>query len=296
MRRKHRSPYLALAVMSSLVGACSKAEEKSAEKSEQSTDTAAVSTSGLPAAEGKPVATSDDAQSAGGSEPTKRYEIESGTIEYKQDGMQVGTERLMFRRFGGQEFREAKVKINIQGLPAMARAAGMSSENHSLTLIDGDTTYSWDPKTKQGTKLTGTLDVLGGSDNQRSQGDMRRLGLEMIESMGGSKTGTKEILGHTCNVWDVPKLGGTVCEYKGVPLESKVTMMGMNQHTLATKVSFGDKLPETVFEVPEGVKLREMNAKQMLRKGVLKDGIDPATLDKIIQAAPKAKPQYKIAE
>ncbi len=312
MLYNHHTALLALTLTISLGVACSKdepkAEEtKSASVAEKSGDQPAAANASAqakvddsgdkpedPAAANS--ATPQAAASAGDGKSSKRYEVESGMVEYKQEGVQIGTEVMLFRDFGALELKEVKAKMNLADLPPAARAMGMGGETHNFTLIEGDTTTTWDADTKRGTKIKGTMDLFGGQDQVAAQGGLQQLGVGMIKSLGGTQEGTKKVAGLECTVWDIKKLNGKVCEHKGVSLEADVELGGMKQHTLATKVDFSAPVPADKFQLPADIKLREMSAKEMLKLGGMKDGVDLENLDKLLKTRGEKRPKLKLAE
>ena len=81
----------------------------------------------------------------------------------------------------------------------------------------------------------------------------------MLEEMGGKKIGEEEVLGKTCEVWEIKNMGTKIWIWKGITLKTETDMMGMKINQTATKNRNHIKMAEEYFEVPEGVTISEEN-------------------------------------
>jgi hypothetical protein len=107
-----------------------------------------------------------------------------------------------------------------------------------------------------GSKTLNSLELLGGA--KRFQGkSMVEVGKQMYAAMGGVQSGTKTIAGKTCDVWKIEKISTESCIYKGITLEVTTELVGMKQHSVATKIDFDASVDDSWFVVPKDVTLRE---------------------------------------
>ena len=168
----------------------------------------------------------------------KRYGIESGIIEYEVSGMQTGTETVYFTDWG---LKEAKFTNTVM------EVAGFTQETNSLTIMIADVIYNIDLNTNQGTMLNNTFmtPFLEGDT------DLQEIGEQMMEGMGGSITGTEEVAGKMCDVWEVSALGSKTWVWEWITLKTEVNMMGMEQINTATSVQANVDVSDDYFDVSE---------------------------------------------
>ncbi|HEX9620653.1 MAG TPA: hypothetical protein VF989_10980 [Polyangiaceae bacterium] len=234
-------------------------------------DTAtAPSTSPPPAAAAPSNGVSDPARTPGEASGTaaaaenargvKRYEVESGVIEFEFSGMQTGTETLYFKDFGRLELRETKTKLTLPNMPKLAATA---TNVHGMMLLRDGVMTNWDVATKQGTRIENPLDFYGGEEKLRGK-NLTQFGMQMIRELGGVEAGSRNVAGLSCDLWKIEKLHATTCVHKGVSLDALVDMMGIKQRTTATKAEFGVKLDDAKFSVPEDVVVRKIDARDAM--------------------------------
>ncbi len=78
----------------------------------------------------------------------KRYQVESGIVEYEMSGMQKGTETVYFDRWGWREAKYTNTELSI---------AGLSRKETKLSIMDGDWIYNIDLESRTGTKIKNTV-------------------------------------------------------------------------------------------------------------------------------------------
>ncbi len=175
----------------------------------------------------------------------KRYAIESGSVTYEVSGAQTGTKTISWKDWGMTERTENDTSIS---------AAGISVPNKSISLMKGDNMYSYIPGETNGTKLENTiLEQVSKNSNK----DLEEIGIEMMEAMGGKKSGTENIAGKTCDLYEISNLGTTTCIWKGINLKNDVGLAGMNVSEIATSVST-DTPEESLFELPSEVTFKDL--------------------------------------
>ncbi len=175
----------------------------------------------------------------------KRYDIESGIVTYKIEGggsmmgvstKTTGTQKLYFKEYGNVEVRE---------IDEVSETMGQVSKTHALSKLDHGTAYSVDEESKRIIKQ----DITTLMQQDKKQADMLTMGKDMMEKMGGKKTGTGQILGYPCEIWTI--LGSKVWLYKGVPLKTEADIMGFKHTEIATSAKFNIHVPEKYFQLPD---------------------------------------------
>jgi len=172
----------------------------------------------------------------------KRYHVKSGVIEYTIDGggsflgmgtKTTGTQKIIFKDWGNIELIEEK---------SSSTTMGKTDTIHTMTKIDNGQVYSVDFKHKTIIKQDSAI------LKQMQNKDMSKMGKEMMESMGGKKIGDEKFLGYNCEVWEL--MGAKSWLYKGVPLKTESSMMGMKHNIIATKAKFNVSLSNSDFKLP----------------------------------------------
>lgn len=176
---------------------------------------------------------------------TKRYEVESGEIEYvikgggNMMGMKSSTEgkkTVVFEKWGNHEVSESYEK-NTNGF-------GAPEETHELTQFKNGKVASVDFEEK----VIYIHDLMQKS-YQGSNENYTQFGRDMLEQNGGKRVGSEKILGYNCEVWEW--MGAKIWVYKGVTLKVTTNMMGMTHTEVATKARFNKKIPSSRFALPK---------------------------------------------
>jgi hypothetical protein len=177
----------------------------------------------------------DPAERAG--EEAGIFGVESGIVEYAFSEDSLEHEILYFDRFGT---RQAKLRYN------------SGTGDSSLTIEDGAMTYTIDLRGRTGSKMKNPF---GTSD----MGSVLGYKEERMERMAGAtKTGQKEIMGHTCDVWtnpatDLVDVETRTCFYKGVNLAMALETGGEIVTVNAVKFEENAKVGDEKFKVPAGI-------------------------------------------
>jgi hypothetical protein len=172
---------------------------------------------------------------------TKRYEVESGRVTYTITGggnimgmknEAHGHKMLYFDDYGNVEIQETE---------ETATTMGRTQKRHRLMKIEDGMVYSVDFKQKVITKQD-MSELMNGKD-------MSKMGKEMLKKMGGKKIGKGEVLGLSCEIWEV--MGTKIWMYKGVTLKIESNIMGMTHKEEATEVKFGVSIPSDKLKLPD---------------------------------------------
>jgi hypothetical protein len=185
----------------------------------------------------------------------KRYELRSGIVQYtvkisgKIMGGKVsgsGTQGLYFKNWGALELREEEstqtTEINVFGNKKKEVV-----HTHTMDKLDDGISYSVDFDRKIIYKSLDTgMEIVKGF----AAGDAHKTGKEMLQAMGGEKTGVESVLGYDCEVWDLPGQG-KMWVYKGVPLKILISILGVTHSIQATEAKFDISVPDKYFYLPD---------------------------------------------
>lgn len=172
--------------------------------------------------------------------PFKRYGIESGMVEYEHSGSQKGKEILYFVDWGLKEARYTDTEMTVMGI---------SNKTSTVSMIDGDWVYHYDRISKKGTKMKNVL-LEGLTDAQKK--DVAEVGMEMMKKMGAKKTGTEEVAGKTCDVWEATSMGTKIWIWENIVMKTTIKMAGVEYTTLAVKVEENADVEGKIL-FPDGV-------------------------------------------
>ncbi len=185
----------------------------------------------------------------------KRYDIKSGIIEYvtttngKVMGSTIdgsGTEKLFFKDWGAVELKESELS-QTTSMKFMGNASTETKETHTMVKMDNGESWSVDFNKKQiYASRDMAMDMIKAN---QPDGDAGKVGESMLVSMGGKKTGTGQILGYTCDIWEI--MGGKQWIYKGLMLKIEMTVLGITTKTEATSVKLDVSVPDANFRLPD---------------------------------------------
>ncbi|MFN0158784.1 MAG: hypothetical protein ACKVRP_12025 [Bacteroidota bacterium] len=180
----------------------------------------------------------------------KRYPIPHCTITYELSGQHQGTETIFFDRYGLRETKLTNTEI---------KAGSMSVKTNTLTIMDGEITYSVDLDKKTGSKITNTL--LTTLTQKLDEKDLAKMGETMMKRMGAKKTGTGDVAGKKCDVWEVSSFGTSTWVWNAITLKSETNMAGMKIRNAASKVD-ESAIPEEKFALPTDVVFEDKGSVQ----------------------------------
>jgi len=181
-----------------------------------------------------------------GEESFKRYQIESGIIEYSLSGNRKGTEIVYFDDWGRREAKYSKTELSMMGI---------TQKSNTLTLLDGVWIYNINLDGKTGTKMSNSM--LKDLSESSSDKDLTEVGEEMMVRMGGKKIGTEEIQGKMCDVWEIKNMNTKTWVWKGVTLKTVTKMAGIETLSTAVRFEANAKVPEEKFAIPADVTITE---------------------------------------
>lgn len=173
--------------------------------------------------------------------PDQIYGVEKGMVEYKMVTMGMPTTMTMYwDNYGKKSYTQSTMDM-----------MGMKTTTYMLN--DGEFVYSWDGTTKEGTKVK-----VVESDNL----NYNSMSKDMMDKYHMTKEASQEIQGKMCDVYKM-EFEGTKSKtwvWKGIAIKSETTAMGMTVTTEMTKMEEGASAPDGAFEVPKGIKFKEVSA------------------------------------
>jgi hypothetical protein len=197
----------------------------------------------------------------------KRYPVKSAKVTYQVHSPEgTGTTVLFFDQYGRRESKHETLQKN-----------GKTIKDR-LTLLNNGKAYSIDLLTNQGqdvSQATGmAMQMVAGAGGN----DISKTGKQMLESMGGRKTGSQQFLGKNCEKWEINTMGKTtILIWQGIPLKTETSVMGIKSVEQATNIQTGLSFTNADFEPPAGVNIE----KQQLPVGMGMSDEDRQQLEKI---------------
>ena len=180
----------------------------------------------------------------------KLYEIKSGKVDYRINGSgdmmgqkidTTGKKRLIFDHYGARSLTEEN-RVEKQTIMGQTQV----NEIHTTVYMNHGVAYQVDFNAKRIIRM-GEMGAMMGmlTGGEKNVG---KAGEEMMKKMGGKKRGTDNVLGYTCDVWEL--MGSKQCIYKGIPLKVETNVMGIKSIEVATKAEF-DISVDDLFGLPD---------------------------------------------
>ncbi|MFT3830583.1 MAG: hypothetical protein QM691_12850 [Opitutaceae bacterium] len=130
-------------------------------------------------------------------------------------------------------------------------------ESEGLGLLVDGWIYNIDLLKKTGMKMSlQQAQDMAKRFGKGAQGEGQAYVKDFVEKNGGKILPPEEFLGRTCDVFEL--WGMKTWAYKGVPLKTEGTMMGVKTSMVATKFEENPSIPASRFEIPAGVKIEDM--------------------------------------
>lgn len=181
------------------------------------------------------------------------YSFDSAKIEYKITGDIEGSTTVM-----------------IKGDKAVHKTSAINKTGETETPIEtvlldlGDTFYQIDLSAKQGQKGPNPVyQELKRLPPEDRMGFLTKLatGQAMNGDEAPESEETKEVAGQTCSLYKIQNIG-EICLWNGVPLYSSISIpeAGVTNSNTATSIQLNIEIPDSAFNVPEGVTIAEIDA------------------------------------
>ncbi len=170
----------------------------------------------------------------------KLFPFKSAIIEYKYEASFKGTHIKYIDDWGYKQADYIKRELNF---------GGNSNKEYETIILIGEKAYTINPQ--ENTVAVGrnsTYNYYLLNQNRKCTDISDAL---LISANGYILDGTKEFLGKECKVWKARK--ATQFTWNGIMLKSEVNFMTMMVEK-ATKIEIDVAIPESKFEIPQGVK------------------------------------------
>lgn len=171
----------------------------------------------------------------------KLYPFKNAVIEYTYQGNTTGTQQLYIDNYG---WLQCKIEQTTN------KAFGQKTETNKAEITKDFDIYSWDLKTKEGTKLRNTLaqDLMNDPNF-----DPEEFGRKTMESLGFEKKGTETINGKVCEVWKGLAGSSTIWMWNSLAMKSEIKMLGTKTIWTATTIKIDEGVPAGKFNIPSDI-------------------------------------------
>jgi len=183
----------------------------------------------------------------------EKLPFKSATITYAVSGMEKGGETVYIDDYGN---RSAAYHETVTSM------MGMTIQNKTLEIVEGDWVYSFDLVEKVGLKshnpmfyMKEEFDKLSGAEKKQVMKNRKLIGMSAMSGMGGKvEENAVEILGYPCD--RVQSMGATVYSLHGssVVMKTESEAMGVKMENVATAIDTG-AVDAKYFAHPEGIEV-----------------------------------------
>jgi hypothetical protein len=161
--------------------------------------------------------------------------------------VQTGTAIMYFDDYGMKEATYENTVMDMYGIKL---------ETESINYLVGYFQYILDIKNNIATKTKNTILQ---SLVEKSKGDLEEVGRDMFVSMGGEMTGTENMIGKPCEIWELKSMGTKIWVWENIPLRSETNLMGIQILRVATKIDENAVIPTEKLEVPTDIEFTEID-------------------------------------
>ncbi len=197
------------------------------------------------------------------------FELNSAIVEYQTTTTGKGVNATGTETFwvGDSGRKSARLQKTSNTTKFLGRAKTEQTETMSWLLKGW--IYTADLQKKTGMKMSlEQAEKMAKQLGKGAQGDTSRAFVkDFVEGNGGRILPPEEFLGRTCMVFEL--WGFKTWSYKGVPLKTEGTMMGVTTSTVATRFEENASIPGSVFELPKDVKFEDMPDLSGLLGGIM---------------------------
>jgi hypothetical protein len=171
----------------------------------------------------------------------KPYGIESGIIEYKYSGSQVGTGTMYFDEYGYRSAMKMDTKMNDQPQKGWV----VSFKEYQ---------YIFDPaKPDEGLKMKNPIIE---SLLKMDKPDFDKVAEDLYSKMGMKRSGTEKFMGKDCIVFKGDN--GKILTWNGILMLMDMTYSGIKTKQEVTSIKINVPVDAKYFEIPKNIKFNEM--------------------------------------
>ena len=171
----------------------------------------------------------------------KPYGIESGIIEYKYSGSQVGTGTMYFDEYGYRSAMKMDAKMNDQPQKGWV----VSFKEYQ---------YIFDPaKPDEGLKMKNPIIE---SMLKMDKPDFDKVAEDLYSKMGMKRAGTEKFMDKDCIVFKGDN--GKILTWNGILMLMDMTYSGIKTKQEVTSIKINVPVDAKYFEIPKNIKFSEM--------------------------------------
>ncbi|MCK5906469.1 MAG: hypothetical protein KAG37_02710 [Flavobacteriales bacterium] len=175
----------------------------------------------------------------------KVFPFKSGIVKYTLDGNSKGTHTKYFDDYGYKQADYNETETTV---------FGFTNKEKSGTILIGPKVYAINYKTE--TVSVGVNPAYESYANSNGA-NYDKLGRDAMASLGFSNTNkTEQIAGKKCEIWKGSL--GIIWVWKGLALKSETTVLGISIIETAISVKVNISIPESRFEIPEGIEIKDI--------------------------------------
>lgn len=183
----------------------------------------------------------------------KYFFVKSGHIEYTLGGNTSGTKTVWFDNYGMLMYTltESTTTVKMLGIKS-------TTSTKELEIRKGNTIWKADLLQNTGVKMTIQAQTEVGEKLTKGKTDTQLHDMErkVLTDMGAEIQGYENFLGKNCLKF---KWGTTsFLQYKGIPLKSDVSTLGVTYTETAKSFDTNITVPPTKFEIPSNIKFEDM--------------------------------------
>ncbi|EAY24188.1 hypothetical protein [Microscilla marina] len=187
---------------------------------------------------------------------THRYEVESGEISYRLNGIQQGYETVYFDQWGAREARYTKATLKV--------GSNVDRKVDRMILTDKEWVYSIDFLEKTGTKMRNPAYDQNPKQISLNPQDLSRINAQKLFKLGGQKTGQDQVTDLTCDVWEVKRLAAKFWIWKQIVLKRIPKIATERTITReAVRVTTGQKIADEKFALPKNIEIQDLSTKSL---------------------------------
>ena len=179
--------------------------------------------------------------------------FKEATIEYQLSGSQKGIDVLFIQDYG---------KLRVKTHKATTTVLGMATVEDTVVFTDQDWVTTYNLAKKTGNKITNPnklymaeYNTLTPAEKKNVEKNAQQLGASFMGQFGGEvKRSRTQLLGYDCDVTSMGTMS-TVSIIHGtdIPLRSEVSVMGVRNTVIATRIDTTTTVPASLFAPPTGI-------------------------------------------
>ena len=171
----------------------------------------------------------------------KPYGIQSGIIEYKYSGSQVGTGILYFDEYGYKSAMKMDTKMNDQ-------------QQKGWVVSFKDYQYIFDPaKPDEGLKMKNPIIE---SFLKMDKPDYDKVAEDLYSKMGMKRAGTEKFIDRDCILFKGEN--GKILTWNGILMLMDMNYSGIKTKQEVTSIKINVPVDAKYFEIPKNIKFNEM--------------------------------------